>query len=363
MTLNDVLLITAGLLLVVLFLIIAGRRRAEAARNERDPYVEGLRHLVDGETDFAYMRLKEAVEADTSNIDAYILLGDILRNKGNGDRALKVHRDVTIRSDLTHPLRRIALKSLALDYIWLKEWEAAEETLLDLDRIWKTSDWPLLRLMDVYEASGSWNDAFTLGKSLQDDDQVSVDRLARCRIEEARYLVTVGEGHKARIVLKEALKYSPAASEAYMLIAETYASEKKTASAVEWWEKLISMVPADAGPALARLEDALYELGEFNQMVNIYQGYLETNPDNPDAALALAHFHERRGEVQEAMDILKRHQEQSTAPERLERALALLCYRSGEPEVALELALKACSDPESVELHTGQREEEKEMDR
>ncbi|MFC1499896.1 tetratricopeptide repeat protein [Candidatus Zixiibacteriota bacterium] len=132
MTLNDVLLITAGLLLVVLFLIIAGRRRAEAARNERDPYVEGLRHLVDGETDFAYMRLKEAVEADTSNIDAYILLGDILRNKGNGDRALKVHRDVTIRSDLTHPLRRIALKSLALDYIWLKEWEAAEETLLDL---------------------------------------------------------------------------------------------------------------------------------------------------------------------------------------------------------------------------------------
>jgi len=362
MTLNDILLITAGLLLVVLFLIISGRRRLEAVRSERDPYVEGLRHLVDGESDLAYARLLEVVESDTSNIDAYILLGDILRGKGSGERALKVHRDVTVRSDLTPLLRRIALKSLALDHISLHDWGAAEKTLLDLDRIWKSSDWARLRLMDVYEARGSWDEAFTLGKTLLDDDQMTVERLARCRVEEARHLVTVGEGHKARIALKEALKHDPTTSEAYMMIAETYAAEKKTASAIEWWEKLVSTVPADAGPALARLEDALYELGEFNQMANIYHGYLESNPDNPDAALALAHFHERRGEVQEAMDILKRYQETSAAPDRLERALALLCYRSGEPEIALELALKACRDPEAVELHTIHPEEEKEMD-
>ena len=60
MTLNDILLITAGLLLVVLFLIISGRRRLEAVRSERDPYVEGLRHLVDVEVDLAYACLKEA---------------------------------------------------------------------------------------------------------------------------------------------------------------------------------------------------------------------------------------------------------------------------------------------------------------
>ncbi|MFC1629517.1 tetratricopeptide repeat protein [Gemmatimonadota bacterium] len=346
MTLNDILLITAGLLLVVLFLIISARRRSEATWNERDPYVEGLRHLVDGEVDLAYTRLKEAVEADTSNIDAYILLGDILRRKGSGERALKVHGDVTVRSDLTHIMRRIALKSVALDHISLHDWGAAEDTLLDLDRIGKKSEWARLQLMDVYEARGSWEKAFALGTTLLDYDQVTVERLARCRIEEARHLVTVGEGHKARIALKEALKHDPTASEAYMLIAETYAAEKKTASAIEWWEKLVSTVPSDAGPALAKLEDALYELGEFNQMVNIYHGYLELNPDNPDAALALAHFHERRGEVPEAMDILKRYQESSAAPDRLERALALLCYRSGELEIALELALKACCDPQ-----------------
>lgn len=363
MTLNEVLLITVGLLLVVLLLIIVGKRHAEAIRNERDPYVEGLRHLVDVEVDLAYACLKEAVEADTSNIDAYILLGDILRRKGSAERALKVHRDVTVRSDLTPVLRRIALKSLALDYFSLSDWGSAEETLLDLDRIWKTSSWARLRLMDVYEARGSWDDAFTLGRSLLDEDQVTVERLARCRIEEAQSLATVGEGHKARIALKEALKQDPTASEAYMLIGDTYAAEKRTADAVDWWEKLVSSVPVDAGPALARLEDALYELGEFNRMAEIYHRYLESNPGNPDAALALAHFHERRGEVQEAMDILKRYQENSSAPDRLERALALLCYRSGETEVALELALKACLDPEAIELRTVVPvEEEQEMD-
>ena len=99
-------------------------------------------------------------------------------------------------------------------------------------------------------------------------------------------------------------------------------------------------------------------------MADIYHGFLESNPDNPDAVLALAHFYERRGDVQEAMDILKRYQESSASPGRIERALALLCYRSGEPEIALELALKACRDPEDIELRTmhHEHEEEKEMD-
>lgn len=339
MMMTNILLLTAGIATIVIVAIVVGRIWLKKGREVRDTYIEGLRYLVDGEVELAYAALVQTVQADTSNIDAYILLGEILRQQGDSERALKLHRDVLVRSDLTPDFHRIVLKSLALDYMALQQWSAAERTLIDLDTISKGEIWARLCLMQVYEVQGKWESAFNLGKEMQGESEVTSRRLARCKVESAKEHSSREDYHKARLLLKEALKFDSQYSEPYILIGDTYSEEGRIQDAIEWWGSLVEEVPVDAGRVFTRLEEALYELGEFSKMAEIYRKHLETNPENPNAALALAHLLERKGDIREAIDILQRYKPHSSDPNRMDRTLALLHYRAGESEAALDLAL------------------------
>lgn len=341
MSMSDYLLIVAGVLLAVLLIVqLVRRSRRRRTGQGRSSYVEALRHLVDGNEDLAYTRLVETVRVDTSNIDAYILLGDILRRRGNLERALKVHGDVTIRTDLSPSAHRMVLKSLAMDYMAARRLGAAERTLQELDRLARGDRWAQLRLLEVYEAQQDWAAAFQLGRDLQDAPSVDGERLARYKVEQARELLSREEFHKARLLLKEALKFQEDCAAAYLMIGDSYYAEDRTEDAITWWEKLVDQVPERAGGVFKRLEDSLYELGDFGRMTRIYTRYLESNPKNPDAILAMADLLERKGELREAIDLLQHKRSQVPDPVPLDHALVLLYHQAGQKEKALSLAVK-----------------------
>ncbi|MEW5994737.1 MAG: tetratricopeptide repeat protein, partial [Candidatus Zixiibacteriota bacterium] len=68
-------------------------------RREKKPlsslYVEALRDLLDGKRVAAFSKLRQVVTEDSNNLDAYLRLGQILRENKKPDRALQVHRDLT----------------------------------------------------------------------------------------------------------------------------------------------------------------------------------------------------------------------------------------------------------------------------
>ena len=47
-------------------------------------------------------RFKSIIEKDTSNINAYLRLGQVIREGGNAKQALKIHRGLNLRKGLTH---------------------------------------------------------------------------------------------------------------------------------------------------------------------------------------------------------------------------------------------------------------------
>lgn len=344
MAINDYLLIVAGILLLVLLLFQIGRReRRRLTDRGQGSYKEALRHLVDGEIDLAYARLVETVRDDTSNIDAYILLGDLLRQRGNLERALKVHRDATLRTDLSPESNRVLLKSLALDYLAAGRWGAAERTLNDLDhQTRRGSTWARLRLLEVYEAQEDWGAAYELARDLGDHPQVGPARLARYLVEQAARLSAEGHHHKARLVLKDAIKHDRGCADAYGMIGDSYAEEGRIEDAIEWWEQLVRAAPGRAAEVFKGLENHLYELGEFERMAGIYERFLEEDPGNVDATLAFAHFLQRKGQLDRAVDILNRLRPRCAEPSKVEKNLVLLYYRAGEREKALDLAITLC---------------------
>jgi len=166
--------------------------------------------------------------------------------------------------------------------------------------------------------------------------------MARYLVEQGAQLSADGHHHKARLVLKDAIKHDTACADAYGMIGDSYAAEGRIDDAVKWWERLARAVPERAGEVFERLEDHLYDLGEFERMAGIYERFLDETPGNLEATLAYADLLQRKGQVEGSIELLTRLRQDVDDPGRVDRKLVLLYNRAGDRERALSLALAIC---------------------
>ena len=125
----------------------------------KESYSEGLDLLVSGQRREAYQHFKTIVQHDTNNVKAYIKLGQVIREGGNPTQALKIHKNLTIRTKIT-TFEKIELhKNLSLDYLALNNLDdaiAEAENILKLNR---TSEWALSHLIDYFKKKEDWEKA------------------------------------------------------------------------------------------------------------------------------------------------------------------------------------------------------------
>ena len=84
--------------------------------NMKELYSEGLDMIINGNPRGAYQNFKSIIEKDTSNINAYLRLGQVVREGGNPEQALKIHRGLNLRKGLTHYEQVELYKNLSLDH-------------------------------------------------------------------------------------------------------------------------------------------------------------------------------------------------------------------------------------------------------
>ena len=87
--------------------------------------VEALNAMVRGDRRIALNHLRDVVKQDTNHIDAYLQMGDILREEGNAQAAVKIHQSLTVRPNLSNDINRDIHKSLALDFEQLGQFAKA----------------------------------------------------------------------------------------------------------------------------------------------------------------------------------------------------------------------------------------------
>ena len=91
------------IVLTVLAIVAAGgdfayyTSRAKPRKNSDSLYTDALNAIVRGDSDGAMRLLRDVVRQDTDHLDAYLQLGDILREEGNPQQAIKVHHSLTVR--------------------------------------------------------------------------------------------------------------------------------------------------------------------------------------------------------------------------------------------------------------------------
>jgi lipopolysaccharide assembly protein B len=314
-----------AILLVALVGLYAAYDRYFVRRRRQDSaiYVEALKDLLDGRLESAFSKLRQAVAEDSTNLDAYLRLGRILRDHNKPDRALQVHKDLTLRRGLDPKQKAAVLRELAMDYRELKDHDMAEAALREYLQYLPESRWGYVQLLKVLESAQKWEDAYdTAARLLKLEHNKSKKPLAQYKVRVGEKLRKTKQYHKARIHFKEALSLDPACVDAYLQIGDSYFEEKRYEDSAGFWLKLIEAVPAQGHRALGRLQTVLYDLGRFGEIEQICQQILEHDPRNYLARLYLARFHLKKGETDIARDVLTQVVED--CPDQMEAVIELV---------------------------------------
>lgn len=316
-----------------------------------------------GDDDKALVRLQQALQIDSDDMETLFLLTGLYKKKGETEKA---------KSSLQHILKIDSMsiearKEIALIYLD----EGEEERAL--------SEYEML--VDLYLKDGLFDDALQIIEKLRekmpDNSRVmgklceihwimkDQDKLVVSYKELARLYAGQGEESKAREVYGRVLELRPADEEARK--ATTVREEGAGEEAVEGEKKAEA---ADETGPLSRAEvtkiltevDVYLKYGMEDKVEEALQVVLKRNPDNIEARLKLKDFfvsQNKTGEAAncyfEAVNIYKKHGEEEKVIEclkdllkinpRHEEAASLYKSLAGEEELIIEEEI-----PDEIEL-------------
>ncbi len=332
------------LLIVIVFVIgfvVLYSVNQRKTQNQENTYLEALEHLAEGNERLAIQKLKDTVREDSENVSAYLRLGDLLRDKGLLSNAVRIHKDLTLRSGLSLETRIPVLKSLLTDYDVQRDYDKGIATAKDLLAIERKTDPEVVqKLIEMLEKSQQWKEAEeTANKYMKILPEEYQQRQALYLVFQAQVLQEQDRGKDARIKMKEALKKDRHCAAAYYFLGKSYQAEDRLDEAVAQWKKLCEMVPNKAHIVYPELEKTWFEMGRYADAENLYQDQLNKDKKELRAGLALAEIYNKKGDYDNALEVLGQLEAEYPASPTLIRKKINYYFNKGQYKLAANQSL------------------------
>lgn len=327
------LLVIFALLIVALYPVIRDFLRQR--RSTVPAYVEGLRLLLDGKIEAAAKKLKAAVEEDTGNVDAYIRLGKIFFQKGDIERALRIHESLALRRNLKPEEEKEVYRVLVQDYLKTNRKIKALPLLEELSRTDRNDLDTHEMLLELYVENGSWDKCQELLKNLPKTEPQRISRLYTIfGYAYGRVNSKVGIEW-----LKEAVKINHKSVLARIHLGDLLLAQGEVEQAIQVWKELLNTAPEKNYLVRSRLERAYYEIGRYEEIINIYRRLLNQIPNDTGLTIALAEIYLKKENLKEARNVLERAIKNGNALPYL--VLAQIYLRENQPSEAQSLINEA----------------------
>ncbi len=336
MSIKSILLIILGAAILVLAILLwFQRKRLRGTR--RSAYIDALYALIDGRRDDALRLLTIAVKNGESDIDAYLQLGNLLREKARPEKALQLHRGLSVRRDLGYEEEKRIQLAIADDLAELDRIDKSINTLEAVHRRKKDRE-VILKLHALYHRAGEYERAHDMLKEVSRlDSGISA-------AERAAYLATVSYTLYRKGAAEEAKKYLGKAEKEHrqsppaLYVAGTLAMEEQDMkTAAKKWERLLEIDVTYFADVIPLLEKTLYQSGRFQELEQLLGDLIERHPGRPSLVGSLASFFEKKGEIERAIDILDSERESFDLGPIVSAKLASLYIQAGRAEDAREI--------------------------
>lgn len=294
------------LVFVLLFCAIAcgwwlGRRSGRALLSSTatlpGQYYRGLNYLLDGRPDGAIDHFISALEVNSETLETHIALGNVLRRRGEVDRAIRIHQNLLARPDLPREQMHIAHLELARDYISAGLLDRAEKLFLDLvAESEEQRDVSRHHLIELYRSQRDWRPAIEQARALrprrgllraaaplamQFSGQAVPVQLAHFYCELADELRADGATQEARAMLGRALASDPACVRASLELGRLEAAAGNHRAAIDALAR-VEAQDADFIPeTIPALRDCYGALGEEAALAQYLRECLDKHPSTP----------------------------------------------------------------------------------
>ena len=295
-------------------------------KSEKDLYYEALDLLITGKLKEAYQTLLALIKNDTNNVKAYLKLGEVLREIGKPDRALKVHKSLEIRKDLTSYERIELFKNISLDCKHLNKIDDAISESLQILKLEKHNEWALSHLIELYKLVDDWSSS---KRYLQIYQKITGDVDSRILglyiVKQGKIELDKGNFIKARSYFEEAVNLNNELGLCYKLIGDSYSQESEVmyekskeenyegcleqakellSKALSMWVKYAQSKPAQSKNVIHLIKDSLFVLERYSELEFILKDLVERDSNNIDALINLADYYSNEGESQKSINLL-----------------------------------------------------------
>jgi lipopolysaccharide biosynthesis regulator YciM len=265
--------------------------------NHSTSYIKGLEAMIEGKKDKAIKLFRDVLEKDPSNIEGYLYTGNLLREKGEVIRAIKIHKNLLVNPLLTNDQKYRLNEALSEDYIKNKSWAKALPLLETIYHRNPKNEIISNKLMFAYEKIGKWDKAFNIAKKVFNQEELAnyatniITEVSKSNPKKASKFISIGE--KGNV------------SYAYYLHGKLLISQGDESGGIEHIKKSISIDPDKAFLYLPLLEEYMFEEGQFGVLEPYLKSKFEENPDNIHILASYISILKKRGQLEKANEILE----------------------------------------------------------
>ena len=264
-------------------------------------YYRGLNFLLDGRPDVAVDAFINALEVNSDTLETHIALGNLLRKRGEVDRAIRIHQNLLARPSLSQEHIHLAHLELARDYVSAGLLDRAERLLLDL--VEEAPEQRLVarrHLLDVYQSERDWSQAIKIAiellpkkkilktsPNIKEPGQAVATILAHYYCELALQKKSFGEFSLSRELLNKAIFHDKNCVRALIQLGEIELVSGRPKEAIKSLKQVREVAPEFISETIVLLRNAFTKAGKIDTMTNYLKECYKSHP-NPTIALEIA---------------------------------------------------------------------------
>jgi lipopolysaccharide assembly protein B len=292
-------------------------RRRAAREPPLDRYLEGVRYLLDDQTDRALQAFIEVVEIDHETFETHLIIGRLFRRRGEVDRAIRIHQNLAARPALTDAQRAQAMYEMGRDFLLAGVLDRAEVVFRELMDSPSVGARALEGLRSVYETQRDWVHAIEIGMRLKEYDGASAAlRIAHYECELALEKLEEGDIDEALAHVDRAMDLCPGLSRALLLRSEVAERSGDIPLSIRLGREAVERRPALATLVVPKLEK-LHMSSGLPSATGALEDTLRTLANDQRitvASIALMRLYRRTNRLDDALSQLHRILAQRPVP-------------------------------------------------
>lgn len=260
-------------------------------------YLQSMNYLLSEQHDKALDKFMSMISVNQDSAETHIILGNLFRNRGEVDRAIRIHQNLIARPGLEIKVRQECSLELAKDYLKSGFLDRAESIFMKLSREVENPSEILFYLKDIYEQEKEWQKAIDISikiQSLKNEDLSDIISHYYCELTENELIINDKTNlAAAKKFINKAFSYNKNSLRTLILIGDISYHEKNYTDALKKYMNIHEKYPNYTYLVLEKLKRTHERMNtrdnfftfikRLSGIVNPIELYSSLNNDLPEA--------------------------------------------------------------------------------